>query len=172
MKGFDCNIYLSGFMGCGKTTVGQVLAARLGWTFVDTDRLIEHKSGYTIAEIFLRFGEEDFRQRERDVLARLSLKKHLVVSLGGGMVADPRNQEKLKKGFWVFLCVPMSIILTRLKNDRARPLARMTAEKLIHLYQMRLPHYKRAHLTLHGQQLMPEAIAKKILHKLNRVSIA
>lgn len=77
-------ILLCGFMGCGKTSVGQTLAFRLRWDFLDTDALIEKRTGMSIPEIFATQGEQSFRQMEQQAAAMLGKRRHTVVSTGGG----------------------------------------------------------------------------------------
>src|ERR1700722_9403973 len=79
-------IVLTGFMGSGKSTVGPLLAARLGWHFVDVDNVIEAEAGAAIAEIFARYGEGAFRDREHATIARLATGERLVLALGGGAI--------------------------------------------------------------------------------------
>ena len=77
-------IVLTGFMGSGKSTVGPLVAARLGWSFIDADDAIEAEAGATIAELFARHGEAAFRAREHTAISALAAKEHLVLALGGG----------------------------------------------------------------------------------------
>lgn len=88
------NIVLTGFMATGKTTVGRVLADRLGYEFVDTDTLIEERHG-PIAQIFVEYGEEEFRRMEREVAVELAGRQGLVISTGGRMMVDPVNADVL-----------------------------------------------------------------------------
>src|SRR5688572_6922823 len=99
-------IFLVGFMGCGKSTAGRLLAQRVAWKFVDLDTLIEQEEGATIADIFARQGEPAFRRREHDVLRRLAEESlhqsgqpgaGRVIALGGGTFAQPANFELLQR---------------------------------------------------------------------------
>ncbi len=81
-------IVLTGFMGSGKTTVGPLVAERIGWTFVDVDDVIEAEAGTTIPEIFRSGGETEFRRQERQTIARLARGEGLVLALGGGAIED------------------------------------------------------------------------------------
>ena len=118
------NIVLIGFMGVGKTSVGQKLAERLGRRFVDTDGLIEEERGMTVREVFERDGEPSFRETERGVVARVAKLRDRVVSTGGGTVLDPRNVERLKEegGVLVHLTLPPEVIRERVGGGRSRPL--------------------------------------------------
>jgi shikimate kinase len=117
------NIILCGFMGTGKTTVGRIIAAQLGWRFADTDRLIERSTGQTVAAIFADQGEAAFRARERQLCQEISGWRRVVVATGGGIVLDPANREALiGAGLAVCLEAPAEEIARRLERSRARPL--------------------------------------------------
>lgn len=117
------NIILCGFMGSGKTTVGSALAELLGRRFIDLDKYIERKKGLSIPEIFEKKGEGYFRSLETKYSKRLSRRKNLVISLGGGTVLNPENTNALKKsGLLIYLKVDCDTVLKRLKNDSSRPL--------------------------------------------------
>jgi shikimate kinase len=117
------NIVLCGFMGCGKTTVGKILAEKLGYTFKDSDLEIEKEQGTTISEIFNKFGEAYFRSLETEMLKRLSDEKGLIIATGGGAVVNKNNADILKENnFVVYLKVTPETVLERLKNDTTRPL--------------------------------------------------
>src|SRR5258706_8902955 len=90
------NIALSGFMGTGKSSVGQLVAAQLHFTFLDTDHVIEARAGKTISEIFTEVGEPAFRELEKKVVAELLTRKKTVISTGGGLPANPDNLVSLK----------------------------------------------------------------------------
>lgn len=117
------NIVLFGFMGCGKTTVGNELALNTGRELVDTDRLIEEAEGMSINEIFKLNGEQYFRDLEHDVCLALSERQRLIISAGGGALTFKRNIEALKKGcILVMIDVLPEVIYERLANDDTRPL--------------------------------------------------
>lgn len=117
------NIILCGFMGTGKTTVGRLIAAQLGWRFVDTDRLIEQRTGQSVAAIFAEQGEAAFRARERQLCREIGGWRRMVVATGGGIVLDPANREALiMAGLAVCLDAPVEEIARRLEHSRARPL--------------------------------------------------
>lgn len=141
------NIILCGFMGCGKTTIGQKLATLTGRRFVDMDDYIVLNSGLTIPVIFGRFGEDDFRRREREACTELSHQEGLVIAAGGGALTFSENVTAFSQtGDIVLLDVPLSIILTRLQGDRTRPLLdRLDREEAAEeLYRRRLPLYRAA----------------------------
>jgi shikimate kinase len=117
------NVVLIGFMGVGKTSVGQRLAERLGWPFVDTDGLIEEERGMTVREIFERHGEPSFRETEKVVVARAAKLRARVISTGGGAVLHPGNVERLREGgILVHLTLSPGAICERVGGERTRPL--------------------------------------------------
>lgn len=141
------NIYLCGFMGCGKSTVGKILAEKLKINFTDADNEIVSLSGMTIPEIFEKQGEEGFRNTETQVFKALSEKSGFVVACGGGAVLKRENCEIMKKsGKIVFLKVPEENLIKRLRNDKnPRPVIKnKTDEEIIALYEGRLPLYLEA----------------------------
>ena len=119
------NIVLVGFMGTGKSRVGQILAKRLGRRFVDMDHEIVRREGRPIAEIFEKDGEAAFRLIERDVVRELSKRSNLVVSTGGGVVLDPSNLADFSSsGVVVCLKASPETVLERVGADTHRPLLR------------------------------------------------
>jgi shikimate kinase len=117
------NIILCGFMGTGKTTVGRLIAAQLGWRFADTDRLIEQRTGQSVATIFADQGEAAFRAREQQLCQEIGGWRRVVVATGGGIVLDPANREALiGAGLAVCLEAPAEEIARRLEQSRTRPL--------------------------------------------------
>jgi shikimate kinase len=118
------NIILIGFMGCGKTSVGERLAQKLSYRFWDTDRMIEQKERDTINHIFVLHGEEYFRGKETGLLQELLPElDHVVLSTGGGLPLREKNSKLLKEmGFVVYLKASAETTLKRLAGDRTRPL--------------------------------------------------
>lgn len=114
------NIVLTGFMGTGKSTVGRLLAERLGWPFVDTDALIEVRHG-PIPEIFSEQGEERFRALEREVAAELAAQRSTVVATGGRLLLDPANEAALgATGVIVCLVASTAELVARLAGEADR----------------------------------------------------
>jgi len=103
---------LIGYRCSGKTTVGQVLAARLGWGFADTDAEVERQAGKSVAQIVAEEGWPGFRAREREAVARLTKEKCLVIAVGGGAVMDETNRARLKRGAVVVYlkCDPRTLV--------------------------------------------------------------
>ncbi|WP_236026755.1 shikimate kinase [Geomonas diazotrophica] len=117
------NIFLTGFMGCGKTSVGQVLAQRLGWSFVDLDQVIVQEAGRSIKEIFAEEGEPCFRTLESKTLERVATGSGQVVSTGGGVVIAPINRAVMRShGRIVNLTASVETIAQRVSGDSERPL--------------------------------------------------
>ncbi|RMF13508.1 MAG: shikimate kinase [Candidatus Dadabacteria bacterium] len=128
------NVILVGLMGAGKSTVGRLLAKRLGWTFVDLDSEIEKDAGWTIPEIFAEEGEAGFRAREREAIAALNGRTGLVIATGGGAVVDPENRERLQAlgpVFW--LDVSPEIAAERTGSGSGRPLLSAEADPVARL---------------------------------------
>lgn len=156
-------IYLVGFMGSGKTTVGRLVASRLGWSFVDLDREVTRHEGCSIAEIFESRGEEYFRRVESERLRAVSTRTRQIVALGGGTYVDEENRKCVEaSGLSIFLDAPLKDILARVDDDGERPLFR-DKEGLGRLYQERWLSYRMAAVSLHTEDLDPEAIADRIL---------
>lgn len=136
----DRPIVLVGLMGAGKSTIGRRLARRLGLPFVDSDVEIEEASGATTADLFERFGEHDFRDGERRLVARLVNGEVRVIATGGGAFMDPRTRMLLnERAITVWLDAPVDILAERTtrrdnrpllkKGDRTEILARLSDER-------------------------------------------
>lgn len=112
------NIVLIGYRGCGKTTVGRLLARRLARTFVDTDALIEQQAGISIAEMFTTQGEKDFRHRESAAIHTVAQQASQVIAVGGGAVMDPQNAQQLQAtGTLIWLTAPAQVLWERISQD-------------------------------------------------------
>ena len=157
------NIIFIGFMGAGKTSVGQAVSRLYHMDFLDTDEYIEKKAGMSISEIFKKFGEEGFRKMETETLTALQKEASgCVISAGGGLPLREENRKLLKKlGTVVYLKVSPETVEERLKGDRTRPLlAGPDPEKRIReLLDYRQPLYeKAAHYTVDVNGRTPEEI--------------
>lgn len=134
-------------MGCGKSTVGKIIAKKTGKKFIDMDSYIEEKAEMKISEIFEKFGEDKFRDMEHDACRELSEMNGVVIASGGGAFTFDRNVEVFKgKDKIVLLNVPLDTIKYRLRNDTARPLLqRPDKDKAMEeLYNKRFPIYEKA----------------------------
>lgn len=135
------NIILSGFMGCGKTTIGKIIAQKLNLDFIDTDKLIEKREGRRIREIFDTDGEGYFRDKEHEICAELSREDNKVIATGGGALTFDRNKEVLSKnGRVIFIDVDLYTIIKRIGNDSRRPLLNSETRAL---FDRRNPIYKK-----------------------------
>jgi shikimate kinase len=159
-------IVLTGFMGSGKTTVGPLVAARLGWSFVDVDDVIEAEAGATIAELFARHGEAAFRDREHTAIARLAAGDALVLALGGGAIEHPATRALLLTApgtLLVHLEVELATTLARCQGtEQTRPVLADQAN-LASRYQRRLPLYRTAHISISVDALTPQQVMEAIL---------
>ncbi len=147
MNPADVNLYLVGFMGTGKTTIGRAVAARLGFVFQDSDHEIERLQGKTIPDIFAQDGEPAFRALERDFIDRGHPATRTLVACGGGLVVQPGMLELLKtKGVVVCLHASLDTILQRTSRARNRPLLAVDnpEERIRTLYAAREAVYRRS----------------------------
>lgn len=147
MNAADVNLYLVGFMGTGKTTIGRAVAQRLGFALMDSDQEIERLQGRTIAEIFATDGEAAFRVMERTFVEGGHPPTRTVVSCGGGLVVQPGMLEALEaRGVVICLHASIETILARTARHRHRPLLNVEDQeaRVRALYAAREPVYKRA----------------------------
>jgi shikimate kinase len=163
-------VFFVGFMASGKSSVGQQLARRLEWDFVDLDTRIEAREQQTISEIFRDRGEPEFRLIEAAALRDLteSLERDTVIALGGGAFAHPKNLELLKNHellkTWpsVFLDAPVEELWRRcLENATKRPLLK-DLDEFTHLYEHRLPFYRQATVTIVTSGKDPASLCAEI----------
>ena len=158
-------VVLVGFMGAGKTTVGHIMAERLGQPFVDSDVLIEQRLGRDIRDIFRTEGEPYFRQLEHDTVAGLVRGPDAVIALGGGAVEDPRTRAVLRNARVVYLRVSYDEALARVKSDEFRPM--LHRPDLDEVYRRRLSAYEDISvLTVDTDGRRPDAVALEVLARL------
>ena len=139
------NIYLIGPMGAGKTTIGRVLARQLNKTFYDSDRVIEQRTGASVALIFELEQESGFRKRERDIIDELTQLNNVILATGGGAILDEQNRKHLaSRGYVVYLYAPISQLVLRTAKDKNRPLLQLDnpKQKLEELMAIRDPLYR------------------------------
>ena len=161
-------VFLIGFMGAGKTSVGQVLARRLGWSFCDLDRVIESREQKSVAEIFAAVGEHGFRAAESAALAALlqssEPRNDLVVALGGGTFAQAANRAALSQAgaMTVLLEAPLHELQLRCaKDSTVRPLA-LQEERFAELYHLRQPAYSLAKQRVETSVKTVEDVAEEV----------
>ncbi|HXF99685.1 MAG TPA: shikimate kinase [Bacteroidota bacterium] len=173
-------IYLTGFMGCGKSTIGPILANTLGYAYADVDRVVEERVGKSVKDIFREHGEKFFREVERQVIEELSRRDHHVISLGGGSVVDPATFSVIKSsGILVYLYSSPEQLLKRLKHKTDRPVLSAPdgqnlneeelREKVMQLFNAREPLYSQAHLTVHTDERRVGLTVDEIVRKLSHV---
>jgi shikimate kinase len=162
-------IFLLGFMGSGKTSVGRRLAEILDRPFEDLDSRIEAAAGRTIADIFQSDGEAEFRRRETQVLSALLSETHpeSVVALGGGTFVQAENRRLIEAsgGVTIFLECPLEQLITRCSGLEHRPLFQ-DPETFRKLYEQRLPVYAQAAMTVSTYSSTPRKVAETIAAKL------
>ncbi|WP_337845050.1 shikimate kinase [Thermus sp.] len=169
-------VSLTGFMGVGKSRVGRELARALMLHFIDLDRFIERRTGLSIPDIFRYLGEETFRRLEKEAVAELIKKDHLVLALGGGTFVDPENRARLlQRGPVVALWASPRTILERVARKPGErpllagedPLARIEA-----LLEARAPLYREApiHVSTEGRRV--EEVVAEIVEALWRYAKA
>lgn len=159
-------IVLTGFMGSGKSTVGPLVAQRLGWKFVDVDNVIEAEAGVSIAHLFSRDGEAAFRDLEHATIARFAKENGLVLALGGGAIERPATRDILLNSpgtLLIHLEVQLATTLKRcIGTESIRPVLADQAN-LANRYARRLPLYRTAHASIHVDALTPEEVADAII---------
>ncbi|WP_106151315.1 shikimate kinase [Marinilabilia salmonicolor] len=163
-------IYLTGFMGSGKSTFGRLLARELDFKFIDLDKYIETQEGKSISEIFARYGEETFREVERLAVHESTKSGKAVIATGGGVPCHFDNMEVMNKyGLTIYLKVSPEALTDRLMPAREhRPLiAGKTRDELLAFIkttlQQRTPFYEMATLTADTTSLSPEDSVRIVL---------
>ena len=164
------SIVLVGMMGVGKSSIGRRLAARLGVPFVDADSEIEKAAGMSIADIFARHGEADFRSGEARVIARLLDGGPQVLATGGGAVMNADTRAAIKaKGVSIWLSAEFEVLMRRInkrKNDRPLLQTADPAATLRELLVAREPVYAQADLTVQSREVPHDAIVAEIMMAL------
>ena len=168
-------VVLVGFMGAGKSTLGPILAARLGWRFFDADLELESEAGRTIAELFTTVGEFAFRKMEARIVARLLGRLESVIALGGGAVETEATRLLLANSphtCTVFLRAPLEVLVDRCEQQpgaAVRPILH-NREALNQRFRARLPHYEAAHITVDTEGLTPHTVADNLLRQMLEAS--
>ena len=168
-KRLDRPIVLVGLMGVGKSTIGRRLAKRLGLPFVDSDSEIEDASGLSAAEVFERYGEKDFRDGERRLVARLIEGEVRVIATGGGAYVDPRTRQLLnERAITIWLDAPIEVLAERTARRDTRPLLRNAnpRQTLERLSEERRPSYAQAHIHVRSGDGAHKDVVDSILRAL------
>ena len=170
MNSVPKNIFLIGLMGAGKSTVGRMLAKRLGKTFFDSDHEIEKRCGVKIPTIFEMEGEEGFRKRESAVIKDLTQMQDIVLATGGGSVLLSENRTYLhENGYVVYLRANPHELWVRTRNDKGRPLLNTpdSQKKLKELFDIRDPLYTSiAHQTVETGKPNVNQLTNKLVMQL------
>ncbi len=171
IKDMKNNIALIGFMGTGKTAVGQLLAEKLGRKFVELDSLVEQKAGKSIPEIFQQNGETTFRELEIEVTKEVANQQNVIIICGGGLVLNQINIDRLREdAITVYLTASPSVIQKRIASEEGqRPLLDIENPRLTirEMLKFRKPFYERAaDITVNTSKLDINAVAEQIIEKL------
>ena len=172
-------IFLTGFSGSGKSTIGPLLANSLGYEFIDLDQTIEKHAGKTISQIFAESGEDYFRSLEHQSLEGVVEQNNLVISLGGGILENDRSYELIKRsGTLVYLKSPSKTLAKRLYNNTDRPLLKgekgrklsreEIEEKISIILAKREPRYEGANLTVQTDINRIGATVEELTRKIER----
>ncbi|HKA22385.1 MAG TPA: shikimate kinase [Blastocatellia bacterium] len=162
----DEPIFLVGFMGAGKTTVGQSLAKELGYEFIDLDDVIAAKTGKSVQQIFLELGEAEFRRLETNAIVSCRGQVRSVVALGGGAYVSKVNRDVLREiGKTIWLECPLEVCLRRVRGDQSRPLLG-DEQAMKALLDNRRDAYSQADYAINSAELAPEQLAKEIVRLL------
>ena len=169
-KGINCNIFLIGFMGAGKSTIARTLQRELGFPLVEMDERIVQEQGMSINDIFAQYGEAHFREIESQLVVDLGKQEPSIVSCGGGVVVRPENTQNMKKsGRIVLLKASPETIFERVKNSTDRPIlnGHMNVEYLAELMEKRRALYEEAaDITIQTDGKTREQICEEIIGKL------
>lgn len=179
MKKHPTLIFLTGFSGSGKSTIGPLLANSLGYEFVDLDHFIESVAGKPITRIFADEGESHFRQLESSVLSELADRDNLVVSLGGGVLENDSSYAIIReKGTLVYLCCSSGILARRLCNKTDRPLLKgengsplgreKLEEKIESILSRRAPRYESADIIVQTDSKRIGSTIEELTRKIER----
>lgn len=165
------NIVLIGFMGTGKTSTGKLLASRLGYAFIDTDSRIEAINKISISEMFAVHGEKYFREKEAELIKKVSRCHHAVISTGGGVILNPANMVALQKnGIVISLQASVDAILERTSRRNVRPLLEQKDRREIvtMLLNQRLERYRQAKFVIDTTDLSPMQVTDEIIDFIRR----
>jgi shikimate kinase len=164
------SIVLIGLMGAGKTTIGSALAKQIGKTFVDSDHLLEERTGVSVTTIFEVEGEAQFRDRESAILQEMTHAQNIVLSTGGGAVLREENRRVLRSiGTVIYLHAPPEVSFQRISRSRDRPLLKTSnpLARLKALYEHRHPLYtETAHLIIDANRSDFSQVVQTAINRL------
>ena len=161
------NIFLIGFMGAGKTTVGKILSEKIGFRYFDADKFIENQSGKSISDIFSEHGEDYFRGLETKSLEYIVTMEDQVIATGGGVVTREENWEIMRKsGVTIYLKAPVEVIWERIQHNKSRPLLQVenpldTAKQILN---SRTHLYEQADIIIETADLSPDQVSEEIIN--------
>lgn len=160
----DRAVYLCGFMGCGKSTVGKLLAQKLGKKYTDLDFYIVNQEGMKIPEIFEKYGEEYFRKAETAGLVKLAQGGGVIATGGGALLSDENGRIAKEAGLVIFIDTPFEVCYNRIKGDKNRPIAyNSTKEQLKERFDYRHHLYmKNSHYAVSGKG-SPLTVVQRII---------
>lgn len=172
-------LYLTGFMTCGKSTIGPILANTMGWEFYDLDDVIEENEKMSVVDIFKTKGEDYFRKLETETLRNLSSEHRTVIALGGGTMANENNVKIMKEsGKIIYLKVSPEMIYKRIKNKINRPLFRDLVleekpkedfiERILHILEDREKYYRLADMVIESENTPLGITVDSIARELRR----
>jgi shikimate kinase len=163
------NIFLIGFMGCGKTTLGSKLASKLNFTFIDLDKAIEETTEMTIAEYFEEYGELKFRELESDILQTAEFPENAVIATGGGAPCFYNNMDWMNEnGITIYISMSPKALASRLKDGKdVRPLLKdLSEEEMVDFIadklEARKPYYDKARYVMDGIDITPEKVIEAL----------
>nr|WP_294861908.1 shikimate kinase [uncultured Fluviicola sp.] len=175
-KDKEQHIFLIGFMGSGKSTVGELLAERLNLPFIDSDKVIEKLEGRSITDIFSTDGEVAFREMEMNFLKRLKSTEPAVIAVGGGLPTLKGALELMhESGLVIYLNTSLLTLIKRLKNEKQlRPLLKELNDSEFHpfvedLLSQRVHFYKQAKLIMPNERNSPIELVEKLIKELNKL---
>jgi shikimate kinase len=159
-------VALIGFMGAGKSTVGRLLASRLGYAFLDLDAWIERLQGQSVRQIFEAEGEEAFRELESTALRELSVRRRVVIAAGGGAPVREANRFFFLEAATFYLEISFEEFLRRTSGSPDRPLRGRPLEELAALFESRLPVYRELGIAVRTEGRTPRETVEEILERI------
>jgi len=162
------NLIFVGMPGSGKSTVGVLVAKRLGLGFIDTDLLIQQKAGCTLQDIVNQRGYLALRQAEEEVLLQLNVEKHVLSTGGSAVYSDAAMKHLKRKGVVVFLDISLDTVVARIGDYSLRGISKRPEQSLIELYEERSALYSRyADISIQGDALSQERVCEVLIERLS-----